>query len=124
MRIMFGSFGCCDNFRDCHHHERECRHHEKEKEKEVVRPQQPAVCNVLASISVGTELSLLSVKGVGSFNNVIFEGFCNGVALFSALARNDKDNKDNNKDDKNNQNRNTFTGILRVCPADIVAIAI
>ena len=53
---MFGSFGCCDNFRDCHHHERECRHHEKEKEKEVVRPQQPAVCNVLASISVGTEL--------------------------------------------------------------------
>ncbi len=81
MRIMFGSFGCCDNFRDCHHHERECRHHEKEKEKEVVRPQQPAVCNVLASISVGTELSLLSVKGVGSFNNVIFEGFCNGVAL-------------------------------------------
>lgn len=121
---MFGSFGCCDNFRDCHHHERECRHHEKEKEKEVVRPQQPAVCNVLASISVGTELSLLSVKGVGSFNNVIFEGFCNGVALFSALARNDKDNKDNNKDDKHNQNRNTFTGILRVCPTDIVAIAI
>ncbi|MBD2794821.1 DUF3915 family protein, partial [Xenorhabdus sp. CUL] len=27
-------------------------------------------------------------------------------------------------DDKNNQNRNTFTGILRVCPTDIVAIAI
>ena len=37
---------------------KECRHHEKEKEKEVVRPQQPAVCNVLASISVGTELSI------------------------------------------------------------------
>ncbi len=120
---MFGSFGCCDNFRDCHHHERECRHHEKEKE--VVRPQQPAVCNVLASISVGTELSLLSIKGIGSFNNVIFEGFANGVALFSALARNnnDKDNKDDNKDDKNRQ-RNTFNGILRVCPTDIVAIAI
>ena len=123
MRIMFGSFGCCDNFRECHHHERERDHREKEREREV-RPQQPAVCNVLASISVGTELSLLSVKGVGSFNNVIFEGFANGVALFSALARNDKDNKDNNKDDKNNQNRNTFTGILRVCPTDIVAIAI
>lgn len=118
---MFGSFGCCDNFRDCHHHERECRHHEKEKEREVVRPQQPAVCNVLANISVGTELSLLSIRGNGTFNNVIFEGFANGVALFSALARNDKDN---NKDDKNNQNRNTFTGILRVCPTDIVAIAI
>lgn len=125
MRIMFGSFGCCDNFRDCHHHERECdRRDHREKEREV-KPQQPAVCNVLASISVGTELSLLSIRGNGTFNNVIFEGFANGVALFSALARNnDKDNKDNNKDDKNNQNRNTFTGILRVCPTDIVAIAI
>ncbi|MGG0258717.1 DUF3915 domain-containing protein [Bacillus mycoides] len=120
---MFGSFGCCDNFRDCHHRERECDH--REKEKEEVRPQRPAVCNVLASISVGTELSLLSIRGNGTFNNVIFEGFANGVALFSALARNnnDKDNN-NNKDDKNNQNRNTFTGILRVCPTDIVAIAI
>ena len=123
---MFGSFGCCDNFRDCHHRERECDHREhREKEREVVRPQQPAVCNVLASISVGTELSLLSIKGIGSFNDVIFEGFANGVALFSALARNnnDKDNKDDNKDDKHRQ-RNTFNGILRVCPTDIVAIAI
>ncbi|PKJ56774.1 DUF3915 domain-containing protein [Bacillus sp. SN10] len=124
---MFGSFGCCDNFRDCHHHERERDHRDhrdhREKEREV-KPQQPAVCNVLANISVGTELSLLSIRGNGTFNNVIFEGFANGVALFSALARNDKDNKDNNKDDKHNQNRNTFTGILRVCPTDIVAIAI
>ncbi|MED2184678.1 DUF3915 domain-containing protein [Bacillus wiedmannii] len=124
---MFGSFGCCDNFRDCHHRERECDHRdhrEKEREREV-KPQQPAVCNVLASISVGTELSLLSIKGIGSFNDVIFEGFANGVALFSALARNnnDKDNKDDNKDDKHRQ-RNTFNGILRVCPTDIVAIAI
>ncbi|AFQ19232.1 DUF3915 domain-containing protein [Bacillus thuringiensis] len=122
---MFGSFGCCDNFRDCHHRERECDHRDhREKEREV-KPQQPAVCNVLASISVGTELSLLSIKGIGSFNDVIFEGFANGVALFSALARNnnDKDNKDDNKDDKHRQ-RNTFNGILRVCPTDIVAIAI
>ena len=121
---MFGSFGCCDNFRDCHHRERECDHRDH-REKERVKPQQPAVCNVLASISVGTELSLLSIKGIGSFNDVIFEGFANGVALFSALARNnnDKDNKDDNKDDKNRQ-RNTFNGILRVCPTDIVAIAI
>ncbi|PGT17000.1 hypothetical protein COC96_17675 [Bacillus cereus] len=122
MRIMFGSFGCCDNFRECHHHERERDHREKEKEREV-KPQQSAVCNVLASISVGTELSLLSIRGNGTFNNVIFEGFANGVALFSALARNNNE-KDDNKDDKNNQNRNTFTGILRVCPTDIVAIAI
>ena len=117
---MFGSFGCCDNFRECHHHERERDHREKERER--VRPQQPAVCNVLASISVEQNF-LLSIRGNGTFNNVIFEGFANGVS-FSALARNDKDNKDNNKDDKNNQNRNTFTGILRVCPTDIVAIAI
>ncbi|MGW5951031.1 DUF3915 family protein [Bacillus mycoides] len=123
---MFGSFGCCDNFRECHHRERECDHREhREKEREEVRPHRPAVCNVLASISVGTEISLLSIRGDGSFRNLIFEGFANGVALFSALARNNKDNNNNNnnnKDDKNNQN--SFTGILRVCPTDIVAIAI
>ncbi|MBE7101920.1 DUF3915 domain-containing protein [Bacillus cereus] len=120
---MFGSFGCCDNFRECHHRERECDHREKEREREEVRPHRPAVCNVLATISVGTEISLLSIRGHQSFRNVIFEGFCNGVALFSALARNDKDNNNNNnKDDKNNQN--TFTGILRVCPTDIIAVAI
>lgn len=90
------------------------------REREEVRPQRPAVCNVLATISVGTEISLLSIRVHQSFRNVIFEGFCNGVALFSALANNNKDN--NNKDDKNNQN--TFTGILRVCPTDIIAIAI
>ncbi|EJQ47384.1 hypothetical protein IEE_01388 [Bacillus cereus BAG5X1-1] len=123
---MFGSFGCCDNFRECHHRERECDHREKEREREreEVRPHRPAVCNVLATISVGTEISLLSIRGDGSFRNLIFEGFANGVALFSALARNNKDNNNNNnnKDDKNNQN--SFTGILRVCPTDIVAIAI
>ncbi|PFN20070.1 DUF3915 family protein [Bacillus cereus] len=112
---MFGSFGCCDNFRECHHHERERDH--REKEREEVRPHRPAVCNVLASVSVGTEISLLSIRGHQSFRNVIFERFCNGVAPFSALAN-------NNKDDKNNQNQNTFTGILRVCPTDIIAIAI
>ncbi|OQR58072.1 DUF3915 domain-containing protein [Bacillus sp. CDB3] len=125
---MFGSFGCCDNFRECHHRERECDHRDhREKEREEVRPQRPAVCHVLANISVGTEISLLSIRGDGSFRNLIFEGFANGVALFSALARNNNDkdnNNNNNKDDKNNQNQNTFTGILRVCPTDIVAIAI
>lgn len=91
-----------------------------EKEREEVRPQRPAVCNVLASISVGTEISLLNQ----SFRNVIFEGFCNGVALFSALANNNKDNNKDDKNNQNNQNQNTFTGILRVCPTDIIAIAI
>ncbi|EJR52661.1 hypothetical protein IIM_02977 [Bacillus cereus VD107] len=95
-----------------------------EKEREEVRPQRPAVCNVLASISVGTEISLLSIRGHQSFRNVIFEGFCNGVALFSALANNNKDNNKDDKNNQNNQNQNTFTGILRVCPTDIIAIAI
>ncbi|GLV62090.1 hypothetical protein Bmyc01_07600 [Bacillus mycoides] len=119
---MFGSFGCCDNFRDCHHRERECDHRDhREKEKEEVRPQRTAVCNVLANISVGTEISLLSIRGNGTFNNVVFEGFANGVALFSALAM----QKDQGQQGGKNQgNANTFTGILRVCPTDIVAIAI
>ena len=119
---MFGSFGCCDNFRDCHHHERERDHREK---RERLNHNNQLYVTYLLAFQLEQSF-LLSVKGVGSFNNVIFEGFCNGVALFSALARNnnDKDNKDNNKDDKHNQNRNTFTGILRVCPTDIVAIAI
>ena len=121
---MFGSFGCCDNFRECHHHERERDH----REKEVVRPQKPAVCNVLANISIGTEISLLKLKGNGTFRHLIFEGFCNGIALFSALNRYNKDDKDNNnnKDDKDGRNRNDdrFEGILRVCPEDIIAIAL
>lgn len=123
MRIMFGSFGCCDNFRDCHHRERECDHREhREKEREEVKQQRPAVCNVLASISVGTELSLLSIRGNGTFHNVIFEGFANGVALFSALAM--QKDQGQQQGGKNQGNVNTFTGILRVCPTDIVAIAI
>lgn len=121
---MFGSFGCCDNFRDCHHHEREHNHREKEKEKEEVRPQRHAVCNVLANLSIGTEVSLLKLKGNGTFRNLVFEGFCNGIALFSALRKDD--DKDNDKDDKNGNNRNDdkFEGILRVCPEDVIAIAL
>ncbi|MBE7120476.1 DUF3915 family protein [Bacillus cereus] len=119
---MFGSFGCCDNFRECHHRERECDH----REKEEVRPQRHAVCNVLAHLSIGTEISLLKLKGNGTFRNLVFEGFCNGIALFSALNRDNKDNNNNNKDDKNGNNRNDdrFEGILRVCPEDVIAIAL
>jgi hypothetical protein len=94
---MFGSFGCCDNFRDCHHHERECNH----REKAVVKPQRPAVAN----LSIGTEISLLKLKGNGRFRNLVFGGFCNGIALFSALRR-DNDDKDNKKDGKNEKNCN------------------
>lgn len=35
MRIMFGLFGCCDNFRECYYYERECDYCEKEREREV-----------------------------------------------------------------------------------------
>ncbi|PFK46855.1 hypothetical protein COI93_03125 [Bacillus cereus] len=117
---MFGSFGCCDDFRD-RHRERDCHrekdnHREKEDHHKV-----KAVCNVLRNIAIGTEISLLTIKGNVTFNNVIFEGFSNGVALFSALATgDDKDNKDG----KNNMSTSKFTGILRVCPEDIIAIAI
>lgn len=119
---MFGSFGCRDDFRDCH---RDChrdghRDRDRDREKEDHHKRTP-VCNVLRNIAIGTEISLLTIKGNATFRNVIFEGFSNGVALFSALATGD--DKDN-KDDKNNMNTSKFTGILRVCPEDIVAIAI
>ncbi|PFY23430.1 DUF3915 family protein [Bacillus pseudomycoides] len=125
---MFGSFGCREDFRECHRghccdrdrdrdRDRE-REREREKEKEKERHH---VCNVLRHIAIGTEISLLTIKGNVTFRNVIFEGFSNGVALFSAL--NTGDDKDN-KDDKNNMNTSKFTGILRVCPEDIIAIAI
>lgn len=118
---MFGSFGCRDDFRECHHRERECHHRERESHREKEdNHKKTAVCNVLRNIAIGTEISLLTIKGNVTFRNVIFEGFSNGVALFSALATDDKDNKD----DKNNMNTNKFTGILRVCPDDIIAIAI
>lgn len=94
------------------------------RKREEVRPQRAAVCNVLAHLSIGTEISLLKLKGNGTFRNLVFEGFCNGIALFSALRRDD--DKDNNKDDKNGNNRNDdrFEGILRVCPEDVIAIAL
>ncbi|PEO42432.1 DUF3915 family protein [Bacillus pseudomycoides] len=119
---MFGSFGCREDFRECHRghccdRDRE-REREREKEKEKERHH---VCNVLRHIAIGTEISLLTIKGNVTFRNVIFEGFSNGVALFSAL--NMGDNKDN-KDNQNNMNATKFTGLLRVCPEDIIAIAI
>lgn len=121
---MFGSFGCRDDFRDCHHDH--CRNRDREREREREREKEEfhrrtPVCNVLRNVAIGTEISLLTIRGDVTFRNVIFEGFCNGVALFSALAtRDDKDNKD----DKNNMNTTKFTGILRVCPNDIISIAI
>jgi hypothetical protein len=123
---MFGTFGCRDDFRECHNRERECHHREREchhREKEEVREQRPAICNVLRNISVGTEISFLKIRGDGTFHNVVFEGFANGVALFSALAM--QQGQGQQQGGKDNQgNRDTFTGILRVCPTDVIAIAI
>ncbi|PGE95827.1 hypothetical protein COM62_16845 [Bacillus pseudomycoides] len=127
---MFGSFGCRDDFRDCHrdchcHRNRDCdrdreREREREKEREREREREKhAICNVLRHIAIGTEISLLTIRGDVTFRNVIFEGFSNGVALFSAIST---DNKDGNKNQA--ANTNTFTGILRVCPNDIISIAI
>ena len=57
----------------------------REKEKEEVRPQRHAVCNVLATSFIGTEVSLLSIKGNGTFRNLIFEGFVT-VLLYSLFS--------------------------------------
>ncbi|ABS22979.1 conserved hypothetical protein [Bacillus cytotoxicus NVH 391-98] len=107
MKSMFGSFGCCDNFK-----ERDRHHHEKEDFKGRFNrnfDRRFSICNVLENVAIGTNISLLTLKDNGTFNNVIFQGFCNGVALFSA-------GEDGFEDD--------FTGLLRVCLDDIVAIAI
>ncbi|WP_242237295.1 DUF3915 family protein [Bacillus cereus group sp. BfR-BA-01316] len=107
---MFGTFGCRDDFRECHN-----------REREEVREQRPAVCNVLRNISVGTEISFLKIRGNGTFHNVVFEGFANGVAL----AMQQGQGQGQGQGGKDNQgNRDTFTGILRVCPTDVIAIAI
>lgn len=97
-------FGGCFGFDDCdcrrreHHMKQE--HHKKPEEED----HRNRLCNVLRNISIGTTITLLTIRDNGSFNNVVFEGFSNGVALFS---------------------RGNIPGasLLRVCPFDIVAIA-
>ena len=61
-------------------------------------------CNVLRNLSIGTPIALLTIRDNGTFNNVVFEGFSNGVALFSG-------------------GNIPGTGLLRVCPFDVVAIS-
>lgn len=120
---MFGSFGCHEDFRCREDFRRRedfrCSHERECKKEEPERVNRNRVCNVLANISPGTEVSLLKLKSNGTFHNLVFEGFCNGIALFSALQKHDKDNKG----DKNH-NTDTFSGILRVCPEDIIAVAL
>lgn len=97
---MFGSFGCHDDFGSCRHHDRDVRRDDFHKD-DFNRGSR--FCNVLANISIGTEIELLQIRdSVTPFNNVVFEGFSRGVALFSGVN----------------------TGLLRVCPEDIVAIVI
>lgn len=97
---MFRSFGCDDDFRFGQHHDRDCKRDDFHRDDS--RRRFP-FCNVLANIAIGTEIELLQIKDSPTpFNNVVFEGFSKGVALFSGVN----------------------TGLLRVCPEDIVAIVI
>ncbi|MGG2095652.1 DUF3915 family protein [Bacillus sp. S13(2024)] len=65
-------------------------------------------CNVLRNVSIGTRIAQLIVRNNGTFTNVVFEGFSNGVALFSGATA----------------GVGTTGGLLRVCPEDVVAIVI
>ncbi|MDC2867358.1 DUF3915 family protein [Bacillus sp. BP-3] len=87
---MFGCFGFDDGHRYDHHKKHDDGH-------------KTPLCNVLKNLSIGTTISLLTIRDNGSFNNVVFEGFSNGAALFSG-------------------GNIPGTGLLRVCPHDVVAI--
>ncbi|MGG0188274.1 DUF3915 family protein [Bacillus rhizoplanae] len=63
-------------------------------------------CNVLRNLAIGTRIALLTIRDNGTFTDVVFEGFSNGVALFSGATT----------------GVGTTGGLLRVCPEDVVAI--
>lgn len=97
VRIMFGGcfgFDDCDRRSDRRSHRRDDRRSDGNRNR---------LCNVLRNLSIGTQIALLTIRDNGSFNNVVFEGFSNGVALFSGGDI-------------------TGSGLLRVCPHDVVAI--
>ncbi|MEI4803177.1 DUF3915 family protein [Bacillus sp. NPDC077411] len=101
---MFGCFGFdgCNCDRRDHHIKRDHNikhdHHMKHDDDHRNR-----LCNVLRNLSIGTQIALLTIRDNGTFNNVVFEGFSNGVALFSG-------------------GNIPGSGLLRVCPNDVVAI--
>ncbi|MGG2014243.1 DUF3915 family protein [Bacillus sp. S10(2024)] len=98
---MFGCFGFDDG---CHRHDHNNRHdHNKHDHNRHDDGNRTPLCNVLRNLSIGTQIALLTIRDNGSFENVVFEGFSNGVALFSG-------------------GNITGSGLLRVCPHDVVAI--
>lgn len=92
---MFGCNGCRDDFRDPRDFD-----DRKDDNKKKHR-----FCNVLGNICIGTTIRQLTIRDDGTFNNLVFEGFAHGVALFSTTT-------------------GAFTGLLRVCPEDITSIII
>ncbi|MDM5156237.1 DUF3915 family protein [Bacillus sp. DX1.1] len=120
---MFGSFGCRDDFRDCHF-DRDCKRDDFRRDdfRRDDSRKRSAVCNVLVNISIGTKISLLKIKDHGTFRDVVFEGFSCGVALFSDQDR--RKDWDHEDDCNKNWHKDKFKGLLRVCPEDIIAIAI
>ncbi|MEN1934562.1 DUF3915 family protein [Paenibacillus sp. 102] len=118
---MFGSFGGRDDFRGCNFDDGCKKDDFRNDDSRKDDFHRKSLCNVLINISIGTKISLLKVKDCGTFRDVVFEGFSCGVALFS------KDNcrKDHHHDSgDNNRHKDDFKGLLRVCPEDIIAIAI
>ncbi|MBO1578935.1 MULTISPECIES: DUF3915 family protein [Bacillus] len=114
---MFGSFGCRDDFRGCHF-DNDCKKDDFRKDDfHKDDRKKSSLCNVLINISIGTRISLLKVKHCGTFRDVVFEGFSCGVALFSQFEEADAEELDG-------EEVNTFRGLLRVCPEDIIAIAV
>ncbi|MEI4829068.1 DUF3915 family protein [Bacillus sp. FJAT-53711] len=100
---MFGCFGFdgCDR--------RSERRVRSDRRSEHRTGHRNRFCSVLRNISIGTPIALLTIRDNGSFNNVVFEGFSNGVALFSGVSTSVSVGT-------------TTTGLLRVCPHDVVAI--
>ncbi|MCM3735976.1 DUF3915 domain-containing protein [Bacillus cytotoxicus] len=96
---MFGCFGFDDC--DCRRREHHVKQEQHVKHEEDHRNR---LCNVLRNLSIGTRIALLTIRDNGTFNNVVFEGFSNGVALFSG-------------------GNIAGAALLRVCPHDVVAIA-
>lgn len=104
VRIMFGGCFGFDGCRSGVRSDRRCRSDRRSGVRSDRRTgNRNRFCNVLRNLSIGTQIALLTIRDNGTFNNVVFEGFSNGVALFSG-------------------GNIPGSGLLRVCPHDVVAI--
>lgn len=106
---MFGCFGfddCRSRNRCSDRRVRSDRRFRSDCRSGVPTGHRNRFCNVLRNLAIGTQITLLTIRDNGTFNNVVFEGFSNGVALFSGATA----------------GVGTTGGLLRVCPEDVVAI--